>query len=618
MLKRLAGFAAAIMVLGAAAARADSVTVREEGEWNVYNNVEVHQNQNSGRYYIKVTTQGRVISAMPEDVKDVVYEEDTWDPDGGQTGPAGPVEGNTGPLYAGAATFFVSAVTATEERLEINALVLRAGEQYMAFCTLDTAAVNQEFFNTVGSRLGTRRSKIMRENLMLSATRTETGAFNNDQGGIMRGVIEEVMFGEFSQELFDYAASRVTGAICAAEQNMRPATVRFATGKTSNLSKNTAISSDPVDETLTVAFFEGRDGSPLAYVVNWAAQPEIIRRHVKLGDEIPQSRDFIGPLATRLRDASGADDVPVLFINGAEGDVEPKTPGGTPEERIVHVGKGVAQTVLEIQDNGTPINEVTLTCQTRNVAMPPHLMKIFIPSETVLQEFWINDAVFLSMPGDVSSSIGMALRRKARDKGAQHVFLCGLTADYTGWHTDVKQFFESRDEATLSFYGPLVVSWYLDQHLPAAVIKASEPWEDSEMIRQHREVFERARQRARLNAETIRMRWEGLDSELTRKAGILRFLKPLPPEAEKILKKAPPEKAMDIGKQYAAYYVRYQQEFTDEEKTILTGVADGANLPFDAIALTQWLFEPSQIPDEAKPLLSSLNIEGMNFLDGTY
>jgi hypothetical protein len=135
------------------------------------------------------------------------------------------------------------------------------------------------------------------------------------------------------------------------------------------------------------------------------------------------------------------------------------------------------------------------------------------------------------------------------------------------------------------------------------------------MIADNRQVFEAARDRARIDSETIRNQWAQMDEMLEKLQSILRRIGQLPIEAMKILEKVPPSDAIDIGKQYAAYYVRHEKSgFTDKDWTILMGAADGAQLPFDAIMMLQFMFNPAGLPKEAASIFELLEVKGIDFL----
>ncbi|MDQ1255534.1 MAG: hypothetical protein QG656_126 [Candidatus Hydrogenedentes bacterium] len=582
---------------------ADSIVL----EGKSYNNVKIRES--STRYYIEIVSQGRSIS-VPKDQVDastVVIDEDVYDPDKMAGQQVQQVEGAEAPLYAGASTLYVSTVTENNDRLEINALVLRSGDVRIAICSIDTCVVGKTFRDDVVQKLRVKRSEIGDENLMISATRAASGAFQC----LIQGPIEETMFGDYSDDEFEYGAGRAVDAILTAEQNMRPARIRFGQGEAPGLTKNHALPDQPVDPTLLMAYVEDRDGNPLAYLVNYAAQPDFLReKGFKTG------RDFPGGLATEIRRFCGAENIPVLFLNGAMGGVLPESPSGnTPAEKAFFMGKALAEVVLHLQQQSEPTETLTISHRTRNVDMPPHMLTKFIPHQVLLQDFWIGDVVFLSLPGEPTPPIGVELRKKAIAQGAKYAFLVGAANDYSAIHTDVNAYFKSEIEATLSFYGPLVISWYLDQHMPAPVLKPSEPWIYCSMIADNRQVFETAREKARIDSETIRNQWAQMDETLEKLQSILRRIGQLPIEAMKILEKVPPSDAIDIGKQYAAYYVRHEKaSFTDKDWVTLMGAADGAQLPFDAIMMLQFMFNPAGLPKEAAAIFDLLEVKGIDFL----
>lgn len=595
-----------LFLLPSVLAVGDSVTI----DGKTYSNVEIRES--ARRYYIKILSQNRTISLRKDEIdpSDIqldpknAYDEPVAAT--AQTQEAVP-EGVRAPLQAGVGTVLFSPLTPNDDRLEINALVLHAGEEWMAFCSVDTCAFDGDFFRLVTAKLKDSGSAIGKGNLMLGATHTYTSSFT----GLVRGPIGEVLFGDYSPEEYDHAATRVVEAITIAEETVRPARILFGETQVPGLNFNRALKGEPVDETVSVARIEGRDGTPITYLVNYAAQPTVLL------DKAPElGRDFPGGIATTLRRACGSVDLPVVFFNGAMADVGPKPPSGqTPTEKAFFMGKAIAEAALDAVKDGQAQDLVELRTNTRVVELPPHLLTKFIPKATVLQDFWIDDTVFLSIPGEASSAIGMALRKKAVDKGAKGVFLVGPANDYGGYHMDVKGYYEAQYEATLSFYGPLIISWYLDQHLPALILKPSEPWIYSKMIADNRQEFERSRDEAKNDAETIGLQWKVVDDALSGMHKKVKKLRPMPEEALKILDKVPSEDAIEIGKQYLAYYVRHEKvQYSDAQRTRLMGIADGAALPFDAIMLLQYLATPGQMDESLAAIFGLLNVKGIDFL----
>jgi len=73
--------------------------------------------------------------------------------------------------------------------------------------------------------------------------------------------------------------------------------------------------------------------------------------------------------------------------------------------------------------------------------------------------------------------------------------------------------------------------------------------------------------------------------------------------------------AKDLALEMAAVQARATfADFTEEQRVILMGVAEGAALPFDAVLLTQVLAHPESLPKEIAEAAQAAGAEGYDFL----
>lgn len=597
-----------ILLLGIALCAADSITI----DGKRYENVEIRES--ATRYYVRIPSENKTISVSKDQVApgDIEYSgprraEEAPAEREPEPEPKSDMEGNA--LNAGASTVLVPQEQSSGDQLEINALVLQADENTLAFCAVDTAALNQALLKRVGDRLMDKRSALRRYNVMLAATHTYAGAF----AGLMKGPLAEFAFGDFDRGALDEAVGLIAKAILEAEQGLQPAQIRFTESAAPQYVRNRTREDGVVDPRLGALYVETSDGKPIAYLVNYACQP-VITPQARAASE--RSRDFPGGIAEALREAAGAP-VPVVFINGAEANAAPQPPAGdTPAQQARAMGNALGQIAIEVLAQARPVPIKSIESRTRAVDLPESLLGELAPRSTVLQDFAVGPAVFLSLPGEAGSQIGLALREKAISRGAKHVFLCGLTGDYTWYHTDATEFFGPSEASRRSFFGPLMIHWYLANHLPGIEgAPPPPPWRCSTLLGKHRGAYFAGLSKGKQEKDLIFVAWNNVSESIRTMANMIRAAGGLSEEVEELAARVPQSDAVKLAVQFAAVFAREQsQDLTDEQRARLMGVAEGAKLPVDAIILLQFLVNPVGVPEGAAQLFAAIQFTSMDFL----
>jgi len=139
---------------------------------------------------------------------------------------------------------------------------------------------------------------------MVAATHTHAGP-----AGLRR---------DLDEPLTEIMARTIAGVIQAAHRSLRPAVLKAGHGSVDSVSQNRRDPDGPCDEALRVLLFDSpdsRDGV-IASIVNFACHPTVLYRTNML-----VSADYPGHAIRTVRNVLG--DAPVLFLNGACGDVNP-------------------------------------------------------------------------------------------------------------------------------------------------------------------------------------------------------------------------------------------------------------------------------------------------------
>jgi hypothetical protein len=504
-------------------------------------------------------------------------------------------------LRAGAARVTVSDSSDPLGVLEVDAVVVRNESAALAFCSMDTAALGGLLTARVLAKLAERGSGLDPRGVWISPTGADTGRYR----GIMRGAVQEAVWGAFDEKVLDEAAGHAADAIAQAEKALKPARLRMGEAEVPEGHSPRSGGSITADSTLTALAVETLEGAPLAYLVNYAIYPL-----PGFGRAPVAQRGVPGALTDALRAKAGAE-TPVVFLNGAAGDVSPALSEGE-----AALGAHLAEVALSALDAEPPRKKAALGCVVNTVPLPPSLLDGLVPEAAALQSARIDETVFLAMPGLPSAQIGLLLRVKAITQGADHVFLAAQTGDALGYQPGIEEFFAVTDQAQSCFHGPLMVLWYGENHLPGADDAAEPVWENVPALDRFASGFGAARERGRAEAEAIARAWEETAAALEASGQGLRGLAgDLSPELQTLLARVSADEAGGLLLQALSLRCRRDfAELSEEQRVILMGVAQGAEIPFDALLLLQTFSLPERLPADLQGAVKKLGVRGGDYL----
>lgn len=511
-----------------------------------------------------------------------------------------------GAVSAGAARIVDGSDADPLKNFEVNALVLRVGEKTVAFASADVAAFGAPMTDAVASALAAGGSAIQKDQLLLGATAVDTGW----HPGVIQGVMQEALFGNFDQAGFDALAAAFTQAIQQAEAALAPAA--YLTGESDAPEYHAARegASDTPDSTLGFLLAQGADGQPLGAIVNYAIQPP-----KEFGDTPLGGRGFPGRIAEALRGKTAAD-LPVVFYNGVAGDLDQKLPEDAEGQNAA--AAAIADLAMGSLEGATPRKESSLWSASRTVKLPPSLLGEMIADSALLSEIHLSDEVFVSLPGAPAAQIGVLLRVKALEQGASGVFLCSYANDFQGYHPGISEYMLAGDRARMAFHGPLMISWYADSCLayePSAITMDMIP-----ELAGHQLAFDAGLKRGEAERDAILTAWANLDTGLQGLGKLMtQFkdkLKELPPEAEALLSNLKPKQIPLVARQVAGTYLRTEfADNTPEQRVTFMGVAKGVGIPYDAVLLLDTLSRPEKLPKDVQAFLLLLKIQGYKILE---
>lgn len=243
------------------------------------------------------------------------------------------------------------------DNLYAKSTVLKVDDTEVAITSCDLCVIPRELVLRI-RELASGWSGIPKDNIMVSATHTHTGP-----------VTAGLLAGEVDSGYVDLLTRKVATSIFMAKKNLREAIIKVGRGKEdsivfnrrylmkdgtvvtnpSKLNPDIVKPAGPVDPELLTVLVESTEGDPIALIVNYA-------NHIDTIGGTGISSDYPGVMARILKRFLG--DMPVLFLNGAEGDInhidvnDPTPQGGYGEaERIGKILAGALIKVLSKMDS---------------------------------------------------------------------------------------------------------------------------------------------------------------------------------------------------------------------------------------------------------------------------
>ena len=307
----------------------------------------------------------------------------------------------------------------------------------------------------------------------------------------------------------------------------------------------------------------------------------------------------------------------MLYLNGDLGDVAPNPPpGDTPLRQAILMGERLGDIALNAVQAATPQADVTLRARCRTIPMPPALLESLAPREAVLQDFSFGGALFLSLPGEVTTPIGLALRAEAQKVGVRHTFLCGLTSSYNGYYPDATEYFRAQYESQMDLYGAELTGWFLKNLFPDDPMTQEQCWQSDPLLNAHFATFRAAYARGRLHQRVIRKHWARTRMQIHGVIDTMKRFKVMPAAVKSYEKFVDRDGLKMLGTAFFSYLAREQlvTSMTDEQRVTMMGLADGAQLPLDALMIEQYLRHPRNLPHIARFVLGLTGVTGSDLL----
>jgi len=332
-----------------------------------------------------------------------------------------------------------------------RALVMYAGTTRVTWIALDVVAVDQRFLVRLAERFAA--SGIRPGTVIVSASHTHSGpgaylasalfafaAVDREDAEVREAVLDAIV------EAVRRAGARARDARIAAATLDAPAitTSRLGAG---------------VDPTLIVLKLTTTTEEPIAAVWNYAIHGTMLGpRNRRL------SGDVMGAATRRLEEGLG---VPVLFVNGAVGDVSPHGHG---EVAMAATGRALAEAARATWISAEPMAAQPFAIRSARIGLPAAGLSLrhcvarwlpstriplgsFVPTETQITAVALGRVAWVTMPGEPVTALGREIKESARDRWAQ-VIVAGVSNDYLGYFVRPQEYTQKGYVTCAAVYGP--------------------------------------------------------------------------------------------------------------------------------------------------------------------
>lgn len=330
------------------------------------------------------------------------------------------------------------------------ALYIDNGEKKIVFCSVDNLGFTYEMVQEIVQR-ARLEPQLEQCEIYIASSHTHSG------GGAYLNIplVGENLAGVYSSEITEFYIGRTVQTIVHASQSPIPAKVGIGYGKAGEFSKYRGKWPIDVAPLCDIAMIKVThlDDTPLAVLFNYPVHPTVLK-----SQNLLFSADFVGYARDHLQTLLG-DSTEVIYFNGAQGDIIPKTFDKDSFDACDSLGQSLAEAVLKIWNKTETQSSLSVQTQRVPYAFKPQATPfgLAIPIDNYQSELnliVLNELhAFVTIPGELSCIYDRRLKEFALELGYQHLSIFGLTNDAHGYIILPESWKHKTFESGLSFGG---------------------------------------------------------------------------------------------------------------------------------------------------------------------
>jgi len=348
-------------------------------------------------------------------------------------------------------TFWFNPSTGVHDPLRARALALQSGGLRVVWLSVDLVAVDPTMVAELRVRLADGGGEP--PTLIVSASHTHSGPGAYGSSGFWALVAADREAPAVRKAILDGMERAARGAI------RRRVPALLAWGKTTVTGVGMSRLDQPLDPELGLLKVIGPDGRPLALLWNYAVHGTALGRANRI-----LSGDLMADASARLERDTGA---PVLFVNGAAGDVSPRQRGWPGVESA---GAALASAALAAWRTLPPGRDLTLSTVQRQVSLPGPAVSVrnctghwvpaafrlglgwTLPTSAGLPAVRIGGTAWVTVPGELQTRLGLEIKTAGR-RTFEETFVAGYSNDYLGYFLTRRDYGQPSYVACGSLYG---------------------------------------------------------------------------------------------------------------------------------------------------------------------
>lgn len=233
------------------------------------------------------------------------------------------------------------------------------------------------------------------------------------------------------------------------------------------------------DDEMVILRIDDAQGNPKVIFLNYAAHPTFMNQHTMV-----VSAGWPGYLQREIEGLMG-EGVVCMYSNGAEGDLRPSGVSGPSEfAKAEAYGRILAARALEVIPTIETKRDVQMKHAMHILELPERtppkalldaagpeygldaenikfLLDALVPESSYVSTLRLGDFTAVSVPGEMTTILGLEVKNALRQSGAKHPIIVGLGNEWISYILDPEEYYQGGYEPGVSFYGdqlgPVVV-----------------------------------------------------------------------------------------------------------------------------------------------------------------